>query len=103
MKAKFALVLSLLLSFYLFADGIELDTDLDDVAEQEVSSVEAVVTTYRFKDSWRSRSRRRTTALMPLSGGFGDRADNLLASARIKKLPIFSHQELYSFQQVFRL
>ena len=98
MKAKIALVLSLLLVIYLFVDGIDVRTDLDDAVEEEVSSIDALVSSVRLKDSWRVRSRRST-----LSGGFGVQTDDFLSAARVKKPPIFAHPELYILQQVYRL
>ena len=103
MKAKIALFLSLLLAFSLLADGIEVRADLDDDLKEEASSIDALVISLRFKDSGRLRSRRTTTNLSALSGGFGVRSENFLSAARIKKPSIFSQQELYSLQQVYRL
>jgi hypothetical protein len=103
-KAKIALFLSLLLAFSLLADGIEVRADLDDDLKEEVSSIDAlVISLLRFKDSGRLRSRRTTTNLSALSGGFGVRSENFLSAARIKKPSTFSQQELYSLQQVYRL
>jgi hypothetical protein len=102
-KAKIALFLSLLLAFFLLADGIEVRADLDDDLKEEASSIDALVTSLRFKDSGRLRSRRTTTNLSALSGGFGVRSENFLSAARIKKPSTFSQQELYSLQQVYRL
>jgi hypothetical protein len=101
-KAKIALFLSLLLAFSLFADGIDVRADLDDDAEEEASSIDALVISLRFKDSGRLRSRRTTTS-SALSRGFGVRSENFLSAARIKKPSTFSQQELYSLQQVYRL
>lgn len=103
MKAKIALFLSLLLAFSLLADGIEVRADLDDDLKEEASSIDALVISLRFKDSGRLRSRRTTTNLSALSGGFGVRSENFLSAARIKKPSTFSQQELYSLQQVYRL
>lgn len=103
MKAKIALFLSLLLAFSLLADGIEVRADLDDDLKEEASSIDALVISLRFKDSGRLRSRRTTTNLSALSGGFGVRSENFLSTARIKKPSTFSQQELYSLQQVYRL
>ena len=103
MKAKIALFLSLLLAFFLLADGIEVRADLDDDLKEEASSIDALVISLRFKDSGRLLSRRITTNLSALSGGFGVRSENFLSAARIKKPSIFSQQELYSLQQVYRL
>ena len=103
MKVKIALFLSLLLAFSLLADGIEVRADLDDDLKEEASSIDALVISLRFKDSGRSRSRRTTTNLSALSGGFGVRSENFLSTARIKKPSTFSQQELYSLQQVYRL
>ena len=103
MKAKIALFLSLLLAFSLLADGIEVRADLDDDLKEEASSIDALVISLRFKDSGRLLSRRTTTNLSALSGGFGVRSENFLSAARIKKPSIFSQQELYSLQQVYRL
>ena len=103
MKAKIALFLSLLLAFSLLADGIEVRADLDDDLNEEASSIDALVISLRFKDSGRLRSRRTTTDLSALSGGFGVRSENFLSTARIKKPSTFSQQELYSLQQVYRL
>ena len=103
MKAKIALFLSLLLAFSLLADGIEVRADLDDDLKEEASSIDALVISLRFKDSGRLRSRRTTTNLSALSGGFGVRLENFLSTARIKKPSTFSQQELYSLQQVYRL
>ena len=103
MKAKIALFLSLLLAFSLLADGIEMRADLDDDLKEEASSIDALVISLRFKDSGRLRSRRTTTNLSALSGGFGVRSENFLSTARIKKPSTFSQQELYSLQQVYRL
>jgi hypothetical protein len=102
-KAKIALFLSLLLAFSLLADGIGVRADLDDDLEEEASSIDALVISLRFKDSGRLRSRRTTTNLSALSGGFGVRSENFLSAARIKKPSTFSQQELYSLQQVYRL
>jgi hypothetical protein len=102
-KAKIALFLSLLLAFSLLADGIEVRADLDDDLKEEASSIDALVISLRFKDSGRLRSRRTTTNLSALSGGFGVRSENFLSTARIKKPSTFSQQELYSLQQVYRL
>jgi hypothetical protein len=102
-KAKIALFLSLLLAFSLLADGIEVRADLDDDLKEEASSIDALVISLRFKDSGRLRSRRTTTNLSALSGGFGVRLENFLSTARIKKPSTFSQQELYSLQQVYRL
>jgi len=102
-KAKIALFLSLLLAFSLFADGIDVRADLDDDAEAEASSIDALVISLRFKDSGRLRSRRTTTNSSALSGGFGVRSENFLSAARTKKPSTFSQQELYSLQQVYRL
>jgi hypothetical protein len=102
-KAKIALFLSLLLAFSLLADGIEVRADLDDDLKEEASSIDALVISLRFKDSGRLRSRRTTTNLPALSGGFGVRSENFLSAARIKKPSTFSQQELYSLQQVYRL
>jgi hypothetical protein len=103
-KAKIALFLSLLLAFSLLADGIEVRADLDDDLKEEVSSIDAlVISSLRFKDSGRLRSRRTTTNLSALSGGFGVRSENFLSAARIKKPSTCSQQELYSLQQVYRL
>jgi hypothetical protein len=102
-KAKIALFLSLLLAFSLLADGIEVRADLDDDLKEEASSIDALVISLRFKDSGRLRSRRITTNLSALSGGFGVRLENFLSTARIKKPSTFSQQELYSLQQVYRL
>lgn len=103
MKAKIALFLSLLLAFSLLADGIEVRADLDDDLKEEASSIDDLVISLRFKDSGRLRSRRTTTNLSALSGGFGVRSENFLSTARIKKPSTFSQQELYSLQQVYRL
>ena len=104
MKAKIALFLSLLLAFSLLADGIGVRADLDDDLKEEASSsIDALVISLRFKDSGRLRSRRTTTNLSALSGGFGVRSENFLSAARIKKPSTFSQQELYSLQQVYRL
>ena len=103
MKAKIALFLSLLLAFSLLADGIEVRADLDDDLKEEASSIDALVISLRFKDSGRLRSRRTTTNSSALSAGFGVRSENFLSAARIKKPSIFSQQELYSLQQVYRL
>ncbi len=103
MKAKIALFLSLLLAFSLLADGIEVRADLDDDLKEEAFSIDALVISLRFKDSGRLRSRRTTTNLSALSGGFGVRSENFLSTARIKKPSTFSQQELYSLQQVYRL
>lgn len=103
MKAKIALFLSFLLAFCLFADGIEVRADFDDDLEEEASSIDTLVISLRFKDSARLRSRRTTTNLSALSGGFGVRKENFLSAARIKKPSTFSQQELYSLQQVYRL
>ena len=103
MKAKIALLLSLLLAFFLIADGIEVRPDLDDNPEEEASSIDALVISLRFKDSARLRSRRTTTNLSARSGGFGARSENFLSAAKIKKPSTFSQQELYSLQQVYRL
>ena len=103
MKAKIALFLSLLLAFSLLADGIEVRADLDDDLKEEASSIDALVISLRFKDSGRLFSRRTTTNLSALSGGFGVRSENFLSAARIKKPSTFSQQELYSLQQVYRL
>ncbi|HEV8720851.1 MAG TPA: hypothetical protein VGW77_09460 [Candidatus Binatia bacterium] len=103
MKAKIALFLSLLLAFSLLADGIDVRTDLDDDAEEEASSIDALVISLRFKDSGRLRSRRTTTNSSALSGGCGVRSENFLSAARIRKPSTFSQQELYSLQQVYRL
>jgi len=102
-KAKIALFLSLLLASSLLADGIEVRADLDDDLKEEASSIDALVISLRFKDSGRLRSRRTTTNLSALSGGFGVRLENFLSTARIKKPSTFSQQELYSLQQVYRL
>jgi hypothetical protein len=102
-KAKIALFLSLLLAFSLLADAIEVRADLDDDLKEEASSIDALVISLRFKDSGRLRSRRTTTNLSALSGGFGVRSENFLSTARIKKPSTFSQQELYSLQQVYRL
>jgi hypothetical protein len=101
-KAKFALFLSILLSFYLLADGIEISADLDDVSEQEVSSVEAFVSTHRFKEARRSHSRGNTSAAKFTSTVSADET-RLPVSIRTKKPSPFSQQELYRFQQIFRL
>jgi len=101
-QAKIALVFSFLFAFYLFADGIQVGPELDDVTEEESSSIDYLVISLRFKDSLRSRSRRSpTNTKTPF--GFGIRSDHLLSAARVKKPPIFSQQELYSLQQVYRL
>jgi hypothetical protein len=102
-KVKTALLLSLLLAFSLLADGIEVRADLDDDLEADAASMDAIVISLRFKDSGRLRSRRTTTNLSALSGGFGVRSENFLSAARIKKPSTFSQQELYSLQQVYRL
>jgi hypothetical protein len=102
-KAKIALLLSLLLAFSLLADGIEVRADLDDDPEADASSMDAIVISLRFKDSGRLRSRRTTNNLSALSGGFAVRSENFLSAARIKKPATFSQQELYSLQQVYRL
>jgi hypothetical protein len=102
-KVKIALLLSLLLAFSLLADGIEVRADLDDDLEADAASMDAIVISLRFKDSGRLRSRRTTTNLSALSGGFGVRSENFLSAARIKKPSTFSQQELYSLQQVYRL
>ena len=103
MKAKIALFLSLLLAFSFFADGIDVRADLDDDAEEEASSIDALVISLRFRDSGRLRSRRTTTKSSALPRGFGVRLKNFLSAARIKKPSTFSQQELYSLQQVYRL
>jgi hypothetical protein len=101
-KAKIALFLSLLLVFFLFADGIEVRAELEDDLDEEAASVDALAISLRLKDSGRLRSRRATTNL-PSPRGFGARSENFLAAARIKKPPTFSQQELYSLQRVYRL
>ena len=103
MKAKIALFLSIVLTFCLLGDSIEVRADLDGDLEEEASSIDALVISLRFKDSARLRSRRTTTNVSALSGGFGVRTENFLSAARIKKPSTFSQQELYSLQQVYRL
>jgi hypothetical protein len=102
-KTKIAFFLSLLLAFSLVSDGIEVRADLDDDPEAEASSMDALVVSLRFKDSGHLRSRRTTTNLSTLSGGFGVRSESFLSAARIRKPSTFSQQELYSLQLVFRL
>ena len=103
MKAKLALFLSLLLAFSLIADGIEARADFDDDPEAETSSLDVLVISSRVKDSPRLRSRRTTINLSASSGGFAVPSENFLSAARIKKPSIFSQQELYSLQRVYRL
>jgi hypothetical protein len=102
-KAKIALCLSLVLAFSLFADGIEISTGLDDDAEEEASSTEAVLIPMRFKDAARQRSRRMTTTISALAERVGVRTENVFSGASIKNPSIFSLQQLYSLQQVYRL
>jgi len=101
-KAKIALLLSILLAFSLLADGIEVRADLDDDPEVEASSLDVLVISSRFKDSSRLRGRRAIN-LSAMSGCFGVRSENSLSAASVKKPSTFSQQELYSFQQVYRL
>ena len=103
MKAKIVLFISVLLAFSLLADGIEMRADLNTDLEKEAASIDALVISLRFKDSGRLRSRRTTTNLSALSGGFGVRSENFLSASRIRKPSTFSQQELYSLQQVYRL
>jgi len=102
-KAKIAVFISVLLAFSLLADGIEARAHLNDDLEEEAASIHALVISLRFKDSGRLRSRRTTTNLSALAGGFGVRSENFLSAARIRKPSTFSQQELYSLQQVYRL
>ena len=103
MKAKIALLLSLLLALCLIADGIEARADLDDDPEAETSSMDVLVIASRFKDSARLRGRRTKINLSAPSGGFGGLSENFLSATRIKKPSTFSQQELYSLQRVYRL
>ena len=103
MKAKIALLISVLLAFSLLTDGIEVRAHLNDDLEEEAASIDALAISLRFKDSGRLRSRRTTTNLSALSGGFGVRSESFLSAARIRKPSTFSQQELYSLQQVYRL
>jgi len=102
-KTKLALFLSLLLAFSLIADGIEARADFDDDPEVETSSMDVLVIASRFKDSARLRGRRTKINLSAPSGGFGGPSENFLSAVRTKKASTFSQQELYSFQQVYRL
>ena len=103
MKAKLALLLSLLLAFSLIADGIEARADFDDDPEAETSSMDVLVISSRFKDSVRLRGRRTKVNLSAPSGSFGAPSENFLSAARMKKPSTFSQQELYSLQRVYRL
>ena len=103
MKAKLALLLSLVLALCLLADSTEVRADLDNDLEEEASSIDALVTSLRFKYSGRLRSRRITNNSSSLSRGFLGRSENYRSAAGIKKPSIFSQQELYSLQQVYRL
>jgi len=102
-KAKLALLLSLLLAFSLIADGIEARADFDDDPEAETSSMDVLVISSRLKDSVRLRGRRTKVNLSAPLGGFGVPSENFLSAARMKKPSTFSQQELYSLQRVYRL
>ena len=103
MKAKIALLLSLLLALSLIADGIEARADLDDDPEAETPSMDVLVISSRFKDSARLRGRRTTINSAASSGRFGVPSENILSAARIRKPSTLSQQELYSLQRVYRL
>jgi hypothetical protein len=102
-KTKIALFLSILLAFFLLADGIELRADLDDGVGEEAASTDAIASFLRLNDSRRSRSQEVKSKSSPRLAGLGARSERFLSAARIKKPSGFSQQELYSLQRVYRL
>lgn len=106
MRTNIALLLSLLLLFSngLSLDGIDIRDDLVDAAkEKEASESDDIDIYLRPNHAGNFRAHRvRNKLSLRLPSGLGDRLGHFL-SAAIKKSFGFSHQELYRFQEVYRL
>jgi hypothetical protein len=86
----------------LFVNGIEA-ADFNDDAEEEASTVDDFVICLRSNHSGRSRTQPRKKLPDAPPRGFRPRPENFLSAARNRTPAGFSQQDLYRFQEVYRL
>jgi hypothetical protein len=103
-RTPIAILLSLLFLVFsgLLVNGIEARADFNDEAEEEASAIDDLVLCFRPNLSVRLRTQRARPSV-PLRCGLPARQDDASSRATTKNARGFSQQDLYRFQEVYRL